>query len=133
MPSKRESIFLVACVEEGWVRLACSHCVNRLVLGRHVQDPVHSPAFPTHWQNGFCVCRDKTTNSVRRFSRDELDFGIGVIKLPQPSSRAFGNDRMRSTPPKREAISMVPCVEEDRVQTRPGQTRSRSRSRRCRK
>ena len=40
MPSKRESIFLVACVEECWVRLACSHCVNRLVPGRHVQDPV---------------------------------------------------------------------------------------------
>ena len=40
---------------------------------------------------------------------------------------------IRSTPSKRESISMVTCVEEDRVQTRPGQTRSKSRSRRCRK
>ena len=37
---EKESIFLVACIEECWVRLARSHCVNELVLGRHVQDPI---------------------------------------------------------------------------------------------
>ena len=57
MPSTRESISLVACVEEDRVRLAYSHCVVRqtdllvrdgnlvglasgFVLGRHVPDPV---------------------------------------------------------------------------------------------
>ena len=57
MPSKRESISLVACVEEDRVRLAYSHCVVRqtdllvrdgnlvglasgFVLGRQVPDPV---------------------------------------------------------------------------------------------
>ena len=37
---EKESIFFVACVEECWVRLARSHCVNELVPGRHVQDPI---------------------------------------------------------------------------------------------
>ena len=79
------------------------------------------------------VCNeDKTTNSAECFCHKELDFGNRVVGL-QPSNRAFANDRMRSTPSKRESISMVACVEEDRVQTRPGQTRSKSRSRRCRK
>ena len=42
MPSERESILIVACVEEDWVRLARSHCPEtvRLVPGRNVEDPV---------------------------------------------------------------------------------------------
>ena len=48
---------------------------------------------------------DKTTNSAECFCHKELDFGIEVIGLHQP---------------KRESISMVACVEEDSVQTRPG-------------
>ena len=57
MPSNKESISLVACVEEDKVRLSYSHCVVRqldllvrdgnlvglargFVLGRHVPDPV---------------------------------------------------------------------------------------------
>ena len=61
-----------------------------------------------------CV-ENKTTNSAECFCHKELDFGIGVIKLHQASNRAFGNERVRSTPSKRESTSVVACVEEDRV------------------
>ena len=41
----------------------------------------HSSPLPLHWQNGFCARRNKTANSVKRFCRNELDFGIGVAGL----------------------------------------------------
>ena len=45
--------------------------------------PVTSFTLPIHWQNGFCARRNKTANSVKRFCRNELDFGIrGRQALP---------------------------------------------------
>ena len=119
----------------------------------------HSSTFPTRCQNGFCVrrrhghqFREALThllhdgNSCRTADKSN----IMNIALAIPLSQRHFSTRLvefhhiqllklcfrqqeKSIPSKRESISMVACVEEDRVQTRPGQTRPRSRSRRNRK